>query len=178
MTEGLRNDEVAELYRRYGAFVRRRCLVLLRDRALADDALQEVFLKLLRAGSGVREAEEPLRWIYRVADRTCFDHLRSRKRARRSSPIEDHDGQGAQARELLHPGTEPEMRWAAIELLSALDEEDQRIAVMAFVDGMSQEEIGGELGCSRMTVIKRIARLRERAGRLLARDARTSGAPS
>jgi len=67
-----------------------------------------------------------------------------------------------------HPGVEPEMRRAAIELLDALDDEDQRIAVMAFVDGMNQQEIADELGYSRMTIIKRMARLRERAQRVLA----------
>ncbi|HVH41384.1 MAG TPA: sigma-70 family RNA polymerase sigma factor [Labilithrix sp.] len=177
MSEGLSNDEVLDLYRRYGAFLRRRCLLLLRHSSLADDAFQEVFVKLMRAGSGVRAADEPLRWLYRVADRTCFDQLRKTKLARRASSIDD-----ASIELPCHPGTEPEMRRAAIELLDALDDEDQRIAVMAFVDGMNQQEIADELGYSRMTIIKRIARLRERAMRVvrdrMSTSVPTKGAPS
>ncbi|MBN9160586.1 MAG: sigma-70 family RNA polymerase sigma factor [Myxococcales bacterium] len=163
MSEGLSNREVADLYRRYGFFLRRRCLVLLRNSSLADDAFQETFMKLMRAGAPLRTADEPLRWLYRVADRTCFDLLRKTKNTRRSSSIDE------MPEELpAHPGVEPEMRRAAIELLDALDDEDQRIAVMAFVDGMNQQEIADELGYSRMTIIKRMARLRERAQRVLA----------
>jgi RNA polymerase sigma-70 factor (ECF subfamily) len=162
VSEGLESREVADLYRRYGFFLRRRCLVLLRHPSLADDALQETFLKLLRAGAGVRTASEPLRWLYSVADRTCFDQLRKTKRTRVAASLDDV-GDVLPA----HPGTEPELRRAAIELLTALDDEDQRIAVMAFVDGMNQHEIADELGYSRMTIIKRIARLRERAERIV-----------
>lgn len=160
MSEGLESREVADLYRRYGFFLRRRCLMLLRQPGLADDALQETFLKLMRAGAGVRTAEEPLRWLYRVADRTCFDQLRKTKHTRATSSIDEMT-------DVLppHPGAPPEIRRAAVELLAALDEEDQRIAVMAFIDGMNQQEIADELGYSRMTIIKRIARLRERAQR-------------
>jgi RNA polymerase sigma factor (sigma-70 family) len=162
MSEGLTRGEVLDLYRKYGAFLRRRCVTLLRDPVLADDAFQDIFLKLFRAGSGVRAADEPLRWLYRVADRTCFDQLRKARHGKRSSPIEDVP----EELQLQHPGTEPEMSRAAAELLSHLDQEDQQIAVMAFVDGMNQQEIADELGYSRMTVIKRIARLRERAKRI------------
>ncbi len=158
----LSNREVADLHRRYGFFLRRRCVLLLRDPALADDAFQETFLKLMRAGAPVRTASEPLRWLYRVADRTCFDLLRKTKHTRRSAPIEDMSDQLP-----AHPTIDLELRRAAIELLDALDDEDQQIAVLSFVDGMNQQEVADELGYSRMTIIKRMARLKERAQRIL-----------
>lgn len=163
MSEGLSNREVADLYRRYGYVLRRRCLMLLRQPAHVDDALQEVFLKVMRAGAPIRTAAEPLRWLYRVADRACFDLLRKTK-TRRADPIDDvlDELPG-------HEGLEPELRRAAMELLDALDVEDQQIAVMAFLDGMNQQEIADELGYSRMTIIKRVARLKERAQRILTR---------
>lgn len=176
MSEGLSNREVADLYRRYGFLLRRRCLMLLRDPAHVDDAFQETFLKLMRAGAPIRTADEPLRWLYRVADRTCFDLLR-RTKTRRAAPIDDVLDELP-----AHDGLEPELRRAAMELLDALDDEDQQIAVMAFLDGMNQQEIADELGYSRMTIIKRMARLKERAQRILARRpsavARRTGDPS
>ena len=176
MSEGLSNREVADLYRRYGFLLRRRCLMLLRDPAHVDDAFQETFLKLMRGGAPIRTAAEPLRWLYRVADRTCFDLLR-RTKTRRAASIDDVLDELP-----AHPGLEPELRRAAMELLDALDVEDQQIAVMAFLDGMNQQEIAEELGYSRMTIIKRVARLKERAQRILARRpsavARRTGDPS
>jgi RNA polymerase sigma-70 factor (ECF subfamily) len=159
--EGLARDEVEGLYRRYGFFLRRRCLLLLRDAALADDALQDVFLKVMRSGAGVLTADRPMHWLYRVADRACLDLLRRTKHTRRAKELDDV------AIDLpSHPGTVPELRRAAIELLDVLDDEEQAIAVMAFIDGMTQQEIADELGYSRMTIVKRVAAIRERAERL------------
>ncbi len=163
MSEGLSNREVTDLYRRYGFVLRRRCLMVLRQPAHVDDAVQETFLKVMRAGAPIRTAAEPLRWLYRVADRTCFDLLRKTK-TRRAAPIDDVLDELP-----AHDGLEPELRRAAMELLDALDVEDQQIAVMAFLDGMNQQEIADELGYSRMTIIKRVARLKERAQRILTR---------
>jgi RNA polymerase sigma factor (sigma-70 family) len=157
MSEGLSNAEVVELHRRYGFFLRRRCLVLMRDASLADDALQEIFMKLLRRGGSFRDAPHPMRWLHRVADHACFDLHRRGKRSRESTPIED-------AEELVHPGVAPDVRRAVLDALSLLSDEEKQVAVMAFVDGMSQQEIADELGYSRVTVNKRVAAIRARVG--------------
>jgi RNA polymerase sigma-70 factor (ECF subfamily) len=155
MGEGLTNAEVTEIHRRYGFFLRRRCQVLMRDRALADDALQEVLMKLLRHGAPFRDAPHPMRWLHRVTDHACFDLFRRGKRAREAAPIDE-------AEELVHPGVSPELRRAVADALAVLTEEEQEVAVMAFVDGMSQQEIADELGYSRVTVNKRVAAIRRR----------------
>jgi RNA polymerase sigma-70 factor (ECF subfamily) len=156
VSAGLSSAEVDEVYRRYGFFLRRRCRILLRDASLAEDALQEVFVKVMRAGADLKKADHPMRWLHRVTDRACFDQLRRGKRIRAARPLHEID-------ELVHPGCEPDVRRAVIEVLAQMEEEEQQIAVMAFVDGMSQEEIARELGYSRVTVNKRVARIRERA---------------
>jgi RNA polymerase sigma factor (sigma-70 family) len=151
----LSTDEVAALYQRYGYFVLRRCRAILRDPAPADDALQEAFVKVLRSGAAVRTAEEPLRWLYRVADRCCFDVLRRRRRSPETlAPDEGHS---------KHPGVDIEIRDAVLRMLGTLDEDEMRIAVLLVVDGMSQGEIAAEVGVSRVTVNKRVQSIRARA---------------
>src|SRR3954449_9537799 len=55
---------------------------LIGDRALAEDLLQQTFLKVHQSrGSYVRDAN-PTPWIYTIAHRTCLDELRKRKRSR------------------------------------------------------------------------------------------------
>jgi RNA polymerase sigma-70 factor, ECF subfamily len=55
---------------------------LVSERALAEDLLQQTFLKLHQArGSYVRDAN-PVPWIYTIAHRTCLDELRKRKSTR------------------------------------------------------------------------------------------------
>jgi len=160
--DALSAEEVDDLYRRYGFFLQRRCRLILRDPAAADDALQEAFVRLMRKGAGVRAAEHPLRWLHRVVDRTCLDQLRRGKRSRATLPL-------SAAADLVgaHPGVPLEIRDAVLHLLERLSEEDQAIAVLTFVDGMTQELVAGEMGLSRPTVNKRVQAIKLRAERLL-----------
>jgi RNA polymerase sigma-70 factor, ECF subfamily len=156
--DALTPAEASRLYERYGFLLLRRCRAILRDAHAAEDALQLAFEKLLRSGGGVREAGQPLRWLYRVVDRCCFDVLRTRRRAR-ESPMGD-DAEGGAPR---HPAIDLELREAVMALLAAMDEDEQRLAVLLVVDGLSQGEIAAELGVSRVTVHKRVQALRARA---------------
>ena len=149
-------EEAALLYEKYGFFLHRRCRTLLRDAASADDALQQAFEQLLRSGGAVKQASEPLRWLYRVVDRCCFDVLRRRRRSI-ESPRSDELGETA------HPAVDIEARDAVLKLLGAMTEQEMQIAVLLFVDGMSQGEIAAEVGVSRVTVNKKIQALRTRA---------------
>jgi RNA polymerase sigma-70 factor, ECF subfamily len=158
----LEPSEIEDLYARYGFFLLRRCRTILRDPSLADDALQETFVKVMRGGAAVRHADEPLRWLYRVADRCCFDALRKRRRSV-ESPSEEEAGVTA------HPGVAIEMREAVLQLIGSLDEHEMQIALGLFVDGMSQGEIADLIGLSRVTVNKKVQAIRARANEYLGR---------
>lgn len=157
MNEGLTRAELGGLYRRYGAFLRRRARLVTRDPALAEDALQEACINLLRSGAGLRDAKQPLAWLYRVVDRASLDQLRRGKRLRTAASFDDLDALGPP------PGVDPDLRLRVLELLGDLDAESAEIALMAFVDGMTQSEIAEELGYSRVTINKRVQTVRARA---------------
>jgi RNA polymerase sigma-70 factor, ECF subfamily len=152
VNHSLRSEEVSALYEKYGFFLLRRCRTILRDEALADDALQEAFVKVMRGGGSIREADEPLRWLYRVVDHCCFDTLRKRRR----SVETQSESEGASA----HPAVAIELRDAVLRLLGTFDEQQMRIALLLFVDGLSQGEIAEEVGVSRVTVNKKIQAIR------------------
>jgi RNA polymerase sigma-70 factor (ECF subfamily) len=156
LSRGLSADEVSDVVRRYGALLERRCRLLMRDRAQGQDALQELFATLLRRGEGLREARSKYRWLCRAADRTCLDLLRRGRHVRAALSIDDIDPVGPA------PGVDPEARWAALQALGELDEAEQALAIMLFVDGMSQGEAADELGVSRVTINKRAQEIRKR----------------
>ena len=144
------------MYRRYGTLLERRCRLLLRDPALAEDACQDLLALLLRRGDPLREATSPYRWLVRAAERTSLDLLRKRKRVRDALPLDDVDVLGPA------PGVDVEARRSVLEALEQLDSEQQSLAIMLFVDGMSQQAAADELGVSRVTVNKRAQEIRER----------------
>lgn len=156
----LSSSEVADVFERYGPLVLRRCRVLMRDAAAAEDAFQETFVRMILYGAGFREANAKLRWLYRVADQCCFAILRKRRR------------QSERERQAEPPVAYLEedrlaARDAVLSILDQLRSTDREIAVMAFVDGLAQQEIGDRVGLSRVTVNKRLGRIRSRARRVL-----------
>jgi RNA polymerase sigma-70 factor (ECF subfamily) len=167
VNRSLGSEEVSALYAKYGFFLRRRCRTILRDDALADDALQEAFVKVMRGGASIREADDPLRWLYRVVDRCCIDALRKRRRTI-DTPSEQ-EGLGA------HPGIAIELRDAVLRLLGTFDEEQMRIALLLVVDGLTQGEIAAEVGVSRVTVNKKIQAIRAGAAVWLGREPQVEG---
>lgn len=127
----------------------------MRDRSQSQDALQELFTTLLRRGEGYRDAAAKYRWLCRAADRACLDLLRRSKHVRGALPIEEWDPVGPA------PSVDPAARFSVLRALADLEQGEQALAIMLFVDGMSQGEAAEELGVSRVTVNKRAQKIRE-----------------
>ncbi len=90
----------------YGDAVLRTCTLYLGDRALAEDALQDTFIKVWRGMSKRRGGSAVKTWILRIAINTCKDYRRTawlrhvdRSRAVETLPIPP-DGTAEQSREL------------------------------------------------------------------------------
>src|SRR6185436_4718468 len=71
-----------DAYRRWGGQTCRRCLKLLGDAAAAEDATQEVFVRLMRHVGRLTPDGGCLAWIYRVATNYCLNAQREGARAR------------------------------------------------------------------------------------------------
>lgn len=56
-------------------------LKMARQRALAEDLLQQTFLKVHRARGAYVKGADPVPWIYAIAHRTFLDEVRKKKRA-------------------------------------------------------------------------------------------------
>src|SRR6476660_6672174 len=56
-------------------------LKMARSRAVADDLLQQTFLKVHRARAAYIRGADPVPWIYSIAHRTFLDETRRVKRA-------------------------------------------------------------------------------------------------
>ncbi len=165
--------QVSRLYRELGPAVYRRCLRLLGDRAAAEDATQEVFVKLLRDIDRLQDRDTVLPWIYRVATNHCLNLRRDARRRGQDGLSEDLDVlPGAQG---AGPEAFPE-RQLAQAVLQRFDEETQAVAVGVLVDGLEHEEIAGALGISRRTVSRKLNRFVENARKFLLRTGSSDAA--
>jgi len=140
---------VEELYRRHAAMVLGRCRYLLRDEEEARDATQEVFARVLRAAGELAAAGSPTAYLMRAATHHCLNVLRAARAAWREEIQR-------MARDRRERGIEPEAREMVRALLAAAPGEAREVAVLYFVDEMTQAEIAVETGRSLPTVRKRL----------------------
>ena len=157
-------EAAARLYREFGPAVYRRCLRLLRDRDAAQDATQEVFMKLVRHTSRLQGRGDALPWIYRVATNHCLNVRRNTGRHAEGELSPDLESGSRPRAEAVHD------RRLAQELLSRFDEGTQAVAVGVLVDGMERDEVASALGISRRTVSRRLGRFLAHTRKFLGRD--------
>jgi RNA polymerase sigma-70 factor (ECF subfamily) len=135
---------IEELYRRHAAGVLARCRYLLRDEEGARDATQEVFVRALRALPELRSVASPTAYLMTAATHHCLNVLRASRAAWREELAR-------LALERRAAGILPESR----ELVPA-PQEAQEVAVLYFVDELTQAEIAEATGRSLPTVRKRL----------------------
>jgi RNA polymerase sigma-70 factor (ECF subfamily) len=138
-----------DLYRRHAAGVLARCRYLLRDAEAARDAAQDVFVRALRSLPELRAASSAAVWLQRVATNHCLNLLRASRAAWREEVTR-------LARERVERGIEPDARELVRALLGAAPQEAQEVAVLYFVDEMTQAEIAKATGRSLPTVRRRL----------------------
>jgi RNA polymerase sigma-70 factor, ECF subfamily len=137
----------------YRSLVRSLSLVTL-DRQIADDAVQEAFLKLYREWDRISGYEEPAAWLYRVAVCRCRDQQRGIARARRL--VE----RIAAARPKTDPGwsIEPSLARA----FRALPHRQRMAASLHYLGGLSLLEVAEAMNISEGTAKTHLFRARER----------------
>ena len=149
--------DVEAYYRRYAPMVLRRCRFMLRDEEAALDAMQDVFVELLRRENDLVH-NAPSSLLYTIATHVCLNRLRTKKRR-----PETHDDEIL----LSIAGDEsPEDRTLSGHFLDRLfrhePESTKTIAVLHYVDGLTLEETAAQVGLSLSGVRKRLRRLRAR----------------
>lgn len=135
---------------------------LLSDRQEAEDAVQEAFLELIKAGCPPSEGRSLEAWLYTSIRFTCADQFRRRER-RPALPTADPPEQKAEDEYWL--GFDPELERALAELTSM-----QRLVIhLKHIEGLDGHRIAEIVGSNRGAVYATAARGERRLGRLLAR---------
>lgn len=162
------DDALGVLYDRFGRLAFRLAFRILRDRALAEDAVQEAFLAVWRSADAYkRERAKPSTWILTVVHRRAVDLVR-REQSRRGEPLE------VAPEPSVGPVDEDAVlrdRRAAVQAaLNKLPGEQRQALELAYYGGLTQSELAERLGVPLGTVKSRmfagLGRLRE----LLAAD--------
>jgi RNA polymerase sigma-70 factor (ECF subfamily) len=143
--------ELTSLYERYGALVHRRCVALMHNAVDADDALQEVFMRVQKYGRPEATGSD-LGWLYAIATRVCFD-LQARKK---EAPLDPHELPALDVRS-QGGARDADVRAVVGVALREMDAKTAEIGVLHHLDGFTQEEVAARTGISRKTIGRKLA---------------------
>lgn len=151
-----------ELVQKYQVLVVNGCFHFLGERADAEDAAQEVFVKVYASLHSFTPDAKFTTWLHRIVVNHCLNFLRAKKRRRFISLI--FDGNIADKDEPVDNRTpenimEQNEKNRAIHTALNKLKEDQRVAIVLFnFQGLSYKEIAEIQKCSLAAVETRIHR--------------------
>lgn len=164
-----------ELYAALAPKVYGYLLRMARQRAVADDLLQQTFLKVHRARGAFVRGADPVPWIYSIAHRTFLDEVRRNKRAvvglatGEELPEVAADLHGRTQGVADEPRHDPEVTRAALSALAQLPEQQREAVVLTKLDGKSVAEAaaiaGTTVGAMKVRAHRGYSALRKVLGR-------------
>jgi RNA polymerase sigma-70 factor (ECF subfamily) len=153
------------LYRDHFDFVYRNLRRLGVAEGQVDDALQEVYLVVLRRIAVYEEGTQARAWLYAIAARVASNHRRGERRRGTPDSLSPealpHAGKGPFERVARH-----EAREVLHAFLDGLDEAKRHVFVMAELEQMTAPEISETLGVNVNTVYARLRAARRELARL------------
>jgi RNA polymerase sigma-70 factor (ECF subfamily) len=168
-----------KLMRKYEERVQNHCMRIVGDEQESEDLKQEVFVKVFRSLPNYEHTYAFYTWMYRITQNCCIDRIRKIKRQALEislTPGPDEEGMDAPREHAIPDETyvpekaalNNELKAAIESALAKLSPKLREIIVLKEQDGLSYEEIGAMLRCSRGTVKSRLFRAREKLQGLLA----------
>ena len=170
--EGRQNLDVEELFRLYGNDVLRMCNVYLRKQSLAEDAFQDVFVKVMTRSDSYRGDSDIKYWILSIARNVCLDYLKSSYMKRTSFMGDLLDKTKPQSEEKKRikplPGNQVEERLIdamdtsrpLLDAVQNLPAKYKDVILLRFYFDMDNEAIAKQLGITESTVRSRLMRAR------------------
>lgn len=160
---------VAELYDRFGSLVYRMAIQAMPSRAEAEDAVQEIFVRLWRTAERYDPARAALvTWVMLISRRHLVDKLRRTRARVKASSLESAQAGGVEASVMpdASSGERDERMAVLLKRIAALPELQRTVVTRAYLGGQTLRQIGDELntplGTIKSALSRALVRLRER----------------
>lgn len=130
-------------------FIRRK----VSDEHVADDVLQETFVRIHRSLASLQNEERLAAWVHQIARNAINDHYR-RTSGDSALPAEDME---EAAEDPLKPLRNHASQWMH-ELIELLPENYRAALTLAEIEGLTQQQVADRLGLSLSGVKSRVQR--------------------
>lgn len=163
---------VGELYDRFGSLVFRMAYQSMPTRSEAEDAVQEIFVRLWRTADRYDPRKAALvTWVMLLTRRHLVDKLRRKRSRIKTAMLDDSLASGIGAWNESKAGKQMEHDEhfkALIQKVETLPELQRTVVMRAYLGGQTlrqiSEELDTPLGTIKSALSRALVRLRERAG--------------
>lgn len=155
--------ELAALYARYAGPIHHRALSILKNEELAQEAVQETFVRVMRNWDQFRGDASPYTWMYRITTNFCLNQLRNRNSRQQKQVNQRADILGEETTWMRDESDADAIR----ALLADADLETRQVVMHLYFDDMTKEQTAIAVGLSVPTVRKRLDAFLRRAKRSL-----------
>lgn len=154
---------IERLIDQYSSNILKMCYVYLKDIALAEDAMQETFIKAYRSLATYRGTEDRSEksWLMRIAINTCKDFLRS--------GWFRHVDRSTQLGNVQEPTWQPDNDGMLVEAIAQLPRKEKEVILLYYYQDMKVEEIATAIGVSSPTIYARLKKAKARLSTTLGR---------
>jgi len=151
-----------KLYRRYASKVFAKCISMLADEGMAQDATQDIFVKIVLNLSKFSEQSSFSTWIYSITYNYCIDLIRKKKKM----PLiftEDMGKMNKTEDQDIPDSVLLEMKQERLEkVLDLIPPGDRAILLMKYTDDMSIRDIGTVLGKTESAIKMQLMRAKQK----------------
>lgn len=156
--DSVREEALRRIMAQYKNDLMRMCVAYLKDSALAEDAVQETFVKAYKAMATFRGDSGEKTWLMRIAINTCRDMRRERwfRFVDRSVTAD-----------ALPMQTDSQEDYALMEAVMSLPCRHKEVVLLYYYQGLNLQEIAEALGIAVSTVSVRLKKAREKLRREL-----------
>lgn len=155
-------EAFAILLPRYRDKVFRLTFSMLRDRAMAEDTTQDVFLRIWRALPGFAGQSQLSTWIYAIAKNGSLSELRKRRPTVSLDQNDDDDSYNPAVAALAAPEADDSATVSVGQMLDQLPERYRQAVVLFYMEDKSYEQTAASLGLPLGTVKALLHRARKR----------------
>lgn len=128
------------LYDRYITKVYSKAISLLKDEAKAQDAAQEIFIKIFTHLAKFNKKSKFSTWVYSITYNFCIDVIRKSKK--QSKLFSDEEAEGQEVIEEIDDKVLLEMELERLKtVLDLLNVDDKAVLIMKYKEGLSIKEI-------------------------------------
>ena len=151
----------SHLAERHQAKIFTAIFLVVKDKFLAEDIMQETFIKIINKihDGKYREEGKFLPWAIRIARNLCLDHFRKQQRSPELKKIDSYDMLDFMSSQQMNAEERIIMNERYAELMVALNKlspEQQDVIILRHFAGLSFKEISGITGCSINTALGRM----------------------